>query len=581
MTPYHNLLQHVLDHGNQRMDRTGTGTIATFGAQMRFDLKNNQLPLLTTRKIFTRGLIEELLWMLKGSTSNRVLIDKDVHIWDDWGVKGADARKPSVERNALQKQRPLVGKRDLRYEYNSAASAGDLGLIYGGLWRRWPTQSDRWIKVSKRESAVQGRVQIPDYVTDTTRLPPLSPTVFPKDWENQGLPFKMLGEQVDGKRRSYVIQFQGSGSIRRVNHRELLSGSINDPYRPAIYDVACIGQVTNVVASPLYSLWARMISRCYDTNNVHYNIEGKRGFTVHPRWLCFENFYRDVKELPNYENWILHPDAYELSPLYYGATQYSLHTTVLLTHDDIHRYRSGNLYRVINPKGIEEFYMGDVDLARGVGVKLKELVEHLNGNSALRKLTNHDISIVPAEEDGTVWRRRIFVDQIDNLVIGLKNRPFSRRHIVTAWNPAVLPDEGKSPQQNVTEGNQALTACHCMVQFFVREQDGVKYLSCQLYQRSADLPIGVPFNIASYAILTAMVAHVVGMVPDEFVYTLGDAHIYLNQIEGVKELLSREALPAPTLTLNSEIININDFTLADIKIHNYNSHPKLDFAISV
>lgn len=469
MTPYLTLLKSILENGTKRMDRTGTGTLAIFGAQMRFNLKNGELPLVTTRKIFTRGLVEELLWMIQGSTTNRTLIDKDVHIWDEWGVKGADIRKPASERHQLQKAHAFNGNRDMRFEYNSAASAGDLGLIYGGLWRRWPTMSDRWILVERRDEVVEGDVEIPSYVTDVSRLPPLAPTVFPKQWENQGVPFELLGEYLDGKRKTYVIQFAGSKALRRVSHRELLSGSISDAHRPVIFDVACIGQISNVISSPLYSLWMRMISRCYDPGNSHYGYEGRNGISVHPRWRCFENFYRDVKSLPNYENWVQHPDQYELSVLYYDARQYGPNTAVLLTHEDIQRYRSNKLYKVINPKGIAELYMGEVDLARGVGVKLKELNAHLTHENKLRKLANHDIQVIEKSEGNSNWRRRIYVDQLADLIAGLKKKPFSRRHIITAWNPTVLPDESKSPQANVAEGNQALTACHCMFQFFVRE----------------------------------------------------------------------------------------------------------------
>ncbi len=158
------------------------------------------------------------------------------------------------------------------------------------------------------------------------------------------------------------------------------------------------------------------------------------------------------------------------------------------------------------------------------------------------------------------------VDQISNLIDGLKNNPFSRRHIVCAWNPAQIDQ-------------MALPPCHAFMQFYVSADR--KYLSCQLYQRSADLFLGVPFNIASYALLTSMIAQVCGYLPGEFIHTFGDAHIYLNHIDVIKEQLTREPYPLCTLKLNPEVKDIFAFTIDDIKIENYKSHPRLKGKVSV
>lgn len=156
------------------------------------------------------------------------------------------------------------------------------------------------------------------------------------------------------------------------------------------------------------------------------------------------------------------------------------------------------------------------------------------------------------------------IDQIANLIDGIKRNPDSRRHIVTAWNPSEVED-------------MALPPCHALFQFYVA--DGK--LSCQLYQRSADIFLGVPFNIASYALLVHLIAHECGLGVGEFVHTLGDAHIYANHIEQVNEQLTREPKKLPTLKLNIGEQSIFDLTTTDIELENYDSHPRIKAPIAV
>lgn len=156
------------------------------------------------------------------------------------------------------------------------------------------------------------------------------------------------------------------------------------------------------------------------------------------------------------------------------------------------------------------------------------------------------------------------IDQIERLIDGLKNNPNSRRHIVTAWNPAEIE-------------NMALPPCHCLFQFFVA--DGK--LSCQLYQRSADIFLGVPFNIASYSLLTHMVAQVVGLKPGEFVHSFGDAHIYHNHFEQARLQLTRTPRPLPKLVMNPERKSIFDFKFEDFSFEGYDPHPTIKAPIAV
>lgn len=157
-----------------------------------------------------------------------------------------------------------------------------------------------------------------------------------------------------------------------------------------------------------------------------------------------------------------------------------------------------------------------------------------------------------------------FIDQIKEVIEAIKKTPDSRRLIVSAWNPEDVP-------------SMALPPCHTMFQFYVQEGR----LSCQLYQRSGDVFLGVPFNIASYALLTHLIAHETGLAVGEFVHTLGDAHLYINHIEQMKEQLSREIRAFPTLVLNQEKQSVFDFEMEDIQLEGYDPHPAIKAPIAV
>ncbi|HSH27817.1 MAG TPA: thymidylate synthase [Wenzhouxiangella sp.] len=222
---------------------------------------------------------------------------------------------------------------------------------------------------------------------------------------------------------------------------------------------------------------------------------------------------------------------------------------------------------------------------------IHELLWFLRGDTNIAYLKEHGVRIWDdwADESGSLgpiygaqWRTwpapdGATIDQLDEVVEQIRQRPDSRRHIVTAWNPVELPDESLSPQDNARAGRMALAPCHCLFQFHV--VDG--RLSCQLYQRSADCFLGVPFNIASYSLLTLMVAQVTDLKPGEFIHTFGDAHIYLNHLEQVDEQLAREPFPAPRMRLNSERRRLQDFVYDDFELVGYRAHPTIRAPIAV
>ena len=218
-----------------------------------------------------------------------------------------------------------------------------------------------------------------------------------------------------------------------------------------------------------------------------------------------------------------------------------------------------------------------------------ELLWLLSGDTNIKYLHDNKVSIWDEWADsngdlgpvyGAQWRNwnNEGIDQIAEVVKSIKENPNSRRHIVTAWNPSVLPDEHeKNFAANVAAGKAALPPCHAFFQFYVA--DGK--LSCQLYQRSADVFLGVPFNIASYALLTLMMAQVTGLKPGSFIHTLGDAHLYSNHLEQARLQLTREPRKLPVMKLNPNVKSLFDFQYEDFTLEGYDPHPHIKAEVSV
>ena len=227
-----------------------------------------------------------------------------------------------------------------------------------------------------------------------------------------------------------------------------------------------------------------------------------------------------------------------------------------------------------------------------------ELLWFLKGDTNINYLNENGVRIwnAWADENGDLgpvyghqWRNwnNDEIDQIKDVIDTLKNNPNSRRMLVSAWNPSVLPDDSKSFAENVANGKAALPPCHAFFQFYVSPptpnggENTKPKLSCQLYQRSADIFLGVPFNIASYALFTMMIAQVCGYEAGDFIHTFGDAHIYSNHLEQLELQISREVRPLPKMILNPEVKDIFDFTFEDFTLVDYNPHPHIKGAVAV
>ena len=219
---------------------------------------------------------------------------------------------------------------------------------------------------------------------------------------------------------------------------------------------------------------------------------------------------------------------------------------------------------------------------------IHELLWFLKGTTNIAYLKENGVRIWNewADENGDLgpvyghqWRNwnNEGLDQIQEVINTLKINPNSRRMLISAWNPSVLPDTKVSFAENVANNKAALPPCHAFFQFYVSNNK----LSCQLYQRSADVFLGVPFNIASYSLLTMMVAQVCGYQAGDFVHTFGDAHIYSNHNEQVKEQLSRELKPLPIMKISTKVKSIFDFTFEDFELINYDPHPLIRGSVAI
>ena len=219
---------------------------------------------------------------------------------------------------------------------------------------------------------------------------------------------------------------------------------------------------------------------------------------------------------------------------------------------------------------------------------IHELLWFLKGDTNIKYLQDNGVKIWDGWADkngdlgpvyGSQWRNwnNDNIDQISNLIEMIKKNPKSRRMIVSAWNPSVLPDTSISFDENIKNGKAALPPCHAFFQFYVANGK----LSCQLYQRSADIFLGVPFNKASYSLFTHMVAHVCKLKVGDFIHTFGDAHIYTNHFDQVKLQLSRKPNKLPSLKIKRSVKDIFDFKYDDFEILNYNPHPHIKGAVSI
>lgn len=414
MNNYLQLLSKILEEGNPKSDRTGTGTLSLFGEQLKFDLQKG-FPLLTTKRLHFKSIVTELLWLLRGDTNVRWLQQHGCSIWDEW-----------------------------------SSPSGALGPVYGHSWR------------------------------------------------NYGGPVKEIRQPTPRLREGLEATYLG------------------------VANGACKG------SSPLGKTWEGMISRCYNVKDIGYAQYGGRGVHVCDRWLEFQQFYNDVQYIPGWDNKKTCSRQYVLDKDGRGnGFLYSPETCQWITSTENANLKSGTTYVVT--RGSERFvFRNPAAFCAEQGIDNRNFSDLWTDPKPGKQRC--DFQLVSVTPDAGV-------DQLKQLVDGLRSNPDSRRHLMMAWNPADL-------------GMVALPPCHMSVQFYVTAGEtshDPSRLSCHMYQRSCDIFLGSPYNIASYALLTNLLALELQMQADKLVISFGDVHLYSNHEEQAREQLGRKPKPLPSL----------------------------------
>ena len=531
---YHQLLEDILKYGQKTEDRTRVGTISLFGYQCRYDLSEG-FPAVTTKKLAWKAVVGELLWFLEGSTDERRLAELTFG-----RTKEELVGKRTIWTDNADNQGVALG-------YTNNDYSKQLGPIYGYGWSRLENTSHEIVEIEKRKIEPHHDVFFkPEIITPNRDI--VDDFVGKQLLSNHGRKFVVLDKENTGSNSRYNIQFLDTNDTLWVSRPNLRRGQVGKGLVSGIGVNDYQGKIYNTeLGKKIHTLWYNMIRRCYDSSLPEFEYYGGRGFRVCKRWHRLSNFVVDIESIPNYYSWVKDPTGHALDKDYYVSDGYSPTTCVFLKSGDNVSFQN---------KSIDFYSIKMCQFPNGKCVKFmfnKDLSERYPEynftNEGIRmsiiKQGRHrgcKFSKIPCAE-GKIFRKKLFNNQVENILDGIKNEPESRRLILTAWIPTMID-------------SMALPPCHYTCQFKVYNNK----LSCMMNQRSADAFLGVPFNIASYSLLTHLLARECNLEVGEFVHSIGDAHIYLNHVDQVKEQLTREPFPLPKLEIDetfdlSSIIN--------------------------
>ena len=539
MKQYLEVLKEILDKGEYKDDRTCTGVYSVFGKQMRFNLKEG-FPLLTTKQMFTRGGIEELLWFLSGSTDVKELQKKNVHFWDSW-----------VDEN------------------------GTIGHGYGKQFRNLESYTEVTPKTFEPEQLAivrVGELPEPKYETDSRTTKFSVGEVFETIYSGK---FKILEEipadkTIKDSRISWVVGSLETGFITHVPYRNIQKRQVFDPWYRRVFGVGYLGEPDK--EDPYYEIlrdtWREMLRRCYHEDCKGYACYGGRGVHVANSWHCFANFQQDAKGLPQWELKAEYTNEYSLDKdIRFASNRYSKETCKWACRKEQAKNKEViKPFTALSPWGETVLFYSLEDAKDRYGLNMANVSSFCCGNSTRgRKSVSGWTQFQKLDDINGKVVRYNKVDQIKNLIAGLKHCPNSRRHVISLWNPFDIE-------------RTTLPPCHgSVIQFFVSNNK----LSCQMYQRSADIFLGVPVNIMVYSLLTMMVAQVCDYEVGEFIWTGGDVHLYSNHVEQARLQLSRTPLALPVMKINKAIKNIDDFTANDFELVGYEHLGKIQAPVAV
>lgn len=560
MKQYLDFLQNILDNGTVKKDRTGTGTISLFGPQMEFDLRKG-FPVVTTKKLFVDGVAAELLWFLEGSTDERRLAE----------IQYGLPREELVDKNTIWTANANAQGKALGYTNNDLIK--HLGSIYGYNWRRTPVyDSLNLIEIPKKNFLEKDspkfdllEVVYNDYSKNDEFIGKTITNSF-------GTEYLVVEKIYAPNNCKYKLQCKANGYIRIVGRPNLRNNSFGQELRHGRFYISPNNYKSTIsYYNKAYNMWYNMTERCYNPNHDCY--DNYKHVIIDTRWNDFVQFLQDIESIPFFYNWVKGIDndcnEWELDKDYYATNMYSKNTCIFIQSKtnkaySVKRIDFSRKKRVTFPDGttFDFIFMNDL-INKYPDYNFHKESIRLCLNKTQPNYKKCKFEYIEAKE-GYVFRKQLVIDQIAEVIHSIKTNPDSRRHIVSAWNVPELE-------------LMALPPCHTMFQFYV--SDG--YLDCKLYQRSADAFLGVPYNITSYSLLLMMVAQVTGLKPRRFIHTFGDAHIYSNHMEQVKEQLTRPTFNAPTMKINENIKNIDDFTMNDFALLNYNCHSTIKAKMAV
>jgi thymidylate synthase len=534
MIQYQQLLQHILDNGVHKADRTGTGTLSVFGYQMRFNL-NEGFPLVTTKKMFSKGMIHELLWFISGRTDVKYLQENGVNFWDSW-----------------------VGD-DGTIGFGYGKQLRDIDYITQVPIKKYTALELKLIKSTNPISQI-------DRMSNTNKTKFSVGQIIETDYNGSLIIIKELPANDKINRIHWLIRFTETNYETIAIYSDLLHKKIKDPFHRSVFNVGYYGifDETDKNLEMLLDTWREMFRRCYNQKAEGYKSYGAKGVHVEESWHCFANFQKDFKKIPGWELKLEYPEQYSLDKdILWASNRYGLNTCVWASKKEQSGNTSTNCYfQAKSPEGKIHTFSSIREAYSLFKLNLSAVHRCIHGKLKTHKNWSEFTKLLPKENHAMRYRH---IDQLKTLIAGIKHNPESRRHVISLWN-----------SHDIDRMN--LPVCHGnIIQFNVVNGK----LSCLMYQRSGDTFLGVPVNIASYALLTHMIAQVCGLGVGDFVHIIGDAHLYMDHIDQTELQLTREPKVLPLLKLNPSIKDIDDFKYEDITIEGYDPHPAIKGNVSV